>query len=221
MTLRGKLFFSALILGFVGLAMFVWSFSADSEPKDLPRTFLKNRPNLTPDKTAYAESPTAKISEEIIQEAVKVGQIDRNPEATEHRLNQIAKNLRSDEIKSLAEVAKTPSNNGDLRAIAVDLLARNESEDALEPLEEIIFSHWEESRDVRLNELERVLRARAVEGLQINSSLDANAVLAKGSEHLEDEFLRDRSRRALLHRQGKVPKAEDQDQAALEKFLKR
>jgi hypothetical protein len=211
---RLKIFFLTTGI-FAGVAVLLWPLLpiSVSTEMEVPHSFLKNPIRRGPaEQTVYmTPAPQEMISKEIVAEAIRSGQIDNNPAATEHRLNELAKNLKPHEIRALGKVVKTPSSDGDLRAVAVDLLARNKSEENQKTLEEIIYSKWPENQDPRLDDFERALRARAVEGVGSKTSL------ANACSKLEDKFLMDRACRAY---NGEKSLAE-QDQEALGKILKR
>jgi hypothetical protein len=218
MSQRLKIFF--VTIGIVTLvAVVLWPLmpvTTSISKNKLPHTFLKRGPA---EESPYKQSPQEELSEAIYTEAIRAGQVDNDPVATEARLNEIAGKLSSDELEALANVVKTPSDQGDLRSVAVDLLARAKSEEVLVPLQEIIFSQWPENQDGRLNDFERALRTRAVEGIQDNPSNKAVSILSNACETMEDRFLSDQNCRAFMFRQGKAGSLEDQHKEALEKII--
>ncbi len=169
---------------------------------------------------AYRKPPTLAVSAEVLHEAHLAGMMDQDPTVSEKRLNKIAENLTADEIASMAELVKSPSNDGDLRALAVDLLARNKGPRALEPLEQIIISKWPDLSDPRMIGFEQSLRGRAIEGLEGHPAQEATGNLQRALSQVQDSFLNDHGQRALLHRQGQARSVEEQDEEALRKILK-
>lgn len=215
-----NLFF--LLTGFAAVSgLLLGNFLEPSETESIPAPPVLARGPTTASPVPAAISSAPLTPPEVLQEAINVGQVDPNPEATENRLDEISRGLDSTELNDLVEVAKSPSGPGDLRSVAVDLLARYPGEEVLVPLEEIIFTKNPEARDARLKDFELALRARAIEGLQNHPSDKATWALGRVAETVDEPFLMDRGRRAFLYRQGKVPALEDQDRDAQERLLRR
>ena len=224
---RGGMFFILLVILSVGLLTLLWPMFPSAQQamnhKNSLTKYVKN--NLSQQQQAaleaYQKPPPAKVSAEVLQEAARAGSIDPDPLRSEKRLDELAHQLTDQEIQSMAEIVKTPSNNGDLRALAVDLLARSKAPASLEPLEKIIISQWPLSTDPRMIGFEQSLRARAIEGLESHPSEHAFENLQNVLSQTNDSFLSDHAHRAMLHRQGQARSVEEQDQEALRKILKR
>lgn len=220
MSKRLKIFFFAAGLVTV-VAVLLWPLlpmTSTFKSGKLPTPVAQQ--NTASENSPYsAKVQSMEIPESIYSEAVRASETDEDPAATELRLNEMAGKLSASEIQALADVVKTPSDQGDLRAVAVDLLARSKSEESLQPLNEIIFSKWPENQDERMNDFERALRTRAVEGVQDNPSQKAVGMLATSCEQMEDKFLSDQSCRAYMHRRGEAGSLKDQHQEALKKII--
>jgi hypothetical protein len=155
-------------------------------------------------------------------ESKRIGAIDSNPALTEARLKEFSSSLSQEEIRWLIGEASDPTKNGDGRFFAVYLLALSKDEFAMRALTELAVSPIPMQKNKGLEELERQLRAQATEGLA--RACEANKELKDSLldiiEKQGDEFLRDRSHRALFQCQtGKS--IEEQDKEALEKLLKK
>lgn len=222
---RGGMFFLLLILMSVGLLTLLWPMIPSAQQalnkKNSAASGSKN--NLFNQQAAVvaARKPAAvTVSANILAEASRTGMTDQDPVASEKRLDLLAGNLTDEEIISMAEVVRQPSSDGDLRALAVDLLARNKGPQALQSLEQIIISKWSESTDPRRQGFEQSLRARAIEGLEGHPAPQATARLQSALSQVQDTFLNDHGQRALLHRQGQARSVQEQDEEALQKILK-
>ncbi len=224
---KGRLLFILLVIISLGVGAIFWTYIPGLQTKTSgklpPHSFVKNI--LTQEQQsaaeAYSKPPPATVSPEVLQEAARSGMLDQNPAASEKRLDELAGRLSDQDIESMAEIVKTPSNNGDLRALAVDLLARTKATSVLSPLEQIIISKWPASADPRVTGFEQSLRARAIEGLEGHPSRLATEILQRALHQTDDSFLNDHGQRALLHRQGQARSVEEQDQEALAKLLKK
>lgn len=226
---RGGMFFILLILMSVGLLTLLWPMLPSAQQALNKKHFLssvsKNNLKtdlLNPPAAAVTDRKpsTASVSAKVLAEAFRTGMTDQDPVASEKRLDVLAGDLTDEEIVSMAELVKQPSSNGDLRALAVDLLARNKGLSALQPLEQIIISRWSESTDPRMQGFEQSLRARAIEGLEGHPAQQATANLQSALSQVQDTFLNDHGQRALLHRQGQARSVQEQDEEALQKILK-
>ena len=213
---RGGIFFILLIFMSVGLLTLLWPMIPTAEKIARHQISIFNSKKSQPlEKTVSALVPLA-----LLAEATRSGQLDSDPVASEKRLEELAGKLSDSEIKAIAQIAKEPSSDGDLRSLAVDLLARTKSETALQPLEEVIVSKWSAAADPRLVSFEQALRARAIEGLEAHPSLQATQILQEALSQTNDLFLNDHGQRALLHRQGQARSVEEQDQEALRRRLR-
>lgn len=222
---RGRLFFLLLIFVSAGLIALLWSLTpitplgitrnnGDIHKLQAP-SFQKDSQHPSP------EEILGQLAEPILYESKRSGMIDKDPLESEKRLNELAHKLSDQEIISMTEIVKTPSQGSDLRALAVDLLARNKNKNVLEKLEEIITTKWPEAADARVIGFEQALRARAIEGLENHPTPQATATLEKALRQTQDSFLLDHGQRALLHRRGQAKSVEAQDQEALSKILNR
>ncbi len=222
---RGRLFFLLLIFVSVGFLALLWSLTP-------PTPLLNTRYNKDVQKFGTPSiqndfQPTSnfkswsQLSAPILDETKRSGMIDKDPLESEKRLNELASKLSDQEIVSMTEIVKTPSQDSDLRALAVDLLARNKAKTVLGKLEEIITSKWPESAEAHVISFEQALRARAIEGLEQHPTPQATESLKRALLKNQDSFLNDHGHRALLHRQGQAKSVEEQNQEALSKILSR
>jgi hypothetical protein len=169
-----------------------------------------------------AEAPVVRVQELYARESQRIGAVDPDPELTRKNLEQVAGELNPEEIRWLLGMAADQAAEGDGRFFAAYLLALSPLPGAVEALGELALSPVPGLKNSRLVELERQLRAQAVEGMgrSCASVVEARDYLLDVVEQQSDEFLRDRAHRALYHcRTGKS--VESQDKAALEELLYR
>jgi hypothetical protein len=173
--------------------------------------------------SAASQGTTAsasKLSAAVKEEFERVGSLDEDPEASARRMDVLAERLKTPERKELRRMALDPFSDGDERAVAVELLARSSSEEAVPLLESIASDPPPKLQDSRQSSFEQVLRARAIEGLGEHPSPSAVASLRRVAGRTEDAFLLDRTRRALAAREAHVPAPEKQDEDALRRLLR-
>jgi len=148
-------------------------------------------------------------------ESKRIGAVDPNPEETKKRLEVMARDLTPGEILWLEAEAVNPKVNGDGRFFATYLLALCSKPEAMVALGKLAISPVPDSKNKGRVELERQIRAQAIEGLGRAKARDP---LLDVVEKQPDEFLRDRAHRALYEARG-GKKVEEQDREGLEKLL--
>lgn len=152
-------------------------------------------------------------------ESRRIGAVDADPAATQARLEAVAGELAPEEMLWLKGRALSTQTGSDARFFAAYLLALAPGEASLAALREIALSPVPPHKNQGLVELERQIRAQAVEG--ISRKRDSNAArdaLLDVVEKQDDEFLRDRAHRGLHAWQTGRP-VEAQDKEALGKVL--
>lgn len=168
----------------------------------------------------FRAAPRERRLEEFYQaESRRIGAIDPNPDATQARLEAVAGELTQDELIWLKGRALNSRTEGDARFFAAYLLALAPPETSLGALREIALSPVPKHKNPGLVELERQIRAQAVEGISRNrKSSAARDALLDIVDKQEDEFLRDRAHRGLYAWQTGKAVAE-QDKEGLGKIL--
>lgn len=166
------------------------------------------------------------ISEEFKQELTmeldEVGRPQSNLEEIENRLSSFARHLEPNEISYLSLVIQHSETTGDLRALALDLLGRNQSSAALKGLKDFAVQTdrgFNPQPTQARRELE-AMQAMAIENIaSARTSLEALNYLQEIKNSTSNSFLKDRTERSILAFKGQVPTTESQDQKALEDIL--
>lgn len=168
----------------------------------------------------FRAAPKENRLEEFYQaESRRIGAIDPDPKATQARLEGVAAELTKEEMKWLASRALSGKTEGDARFFAAYMLALTPHESSLEMLRAIALSPVPQHKNQGLVELERQIRAQAVEGIsRKRESAAARDGLLDVVEKQDDEFLRDRAHRGLHAWQTGRP-VEEQDEEGLRKVL--
>jgi hypothetical protein len=220
--MRSKWLLSLLLLAVAG-ALWFWLGRASAPPTMIaPIGEETARPNepVPAAVTKFREGkPLERVKLIYEEEGKRIGAVDPDPDLTQRRLELIARELHPSEIDWLKQEALRRDEMGDARFFATYLLALNGQEAAVGALREISLSPVPESKNPGLVELERQIRAQAVEGLSRVRGKDvARDALLDIVNGQADEFLRDRAHRGLYAWQtGKS--IEDQDKEGLEKLL--
>ncbi len=170
------------------------------------------KPNADSNKSAFAtkfESATSEIS-----------QLQAHPEDTEQKLQDLANQMSSQDIKKLSHVMADTGSSGDERAMAVELLSRRQSIESLKQLEEFVATHEATNQWSRNREFESVLRAQAIEGIASYPQTDlAISSLTALDPKIDESFLKDRIKRSIAGLKKQSESADKQDQEALSKLV--
>ena len=159
---------------------------------------------------------------QFLRQAAQIGQAQTDPATTELELKTLSKQMQPSDIKRMRQIAEDIKVNGDDRALAVELLARNQTQESLNELAEFV-TNQEKNTNVnwsRSQEFETVLRAQAIEGIGIYPERStADSVLQKMDQRISESFLRDRIARTRAHLVGHTVSPEEQDEQALRKLV--
>lgn len=218
-------FFVAVLIG----AIFALEYDVAKRTKNKiehPQTFaslkagdaaVENNKVNEPIKTAIT------FEEKFIGEAQKISSLQSSPEVVDKKLDELAKVMTNAEIQKLLLLMTRADQDGDQRAMAVELLSRNKTPEALQALQDFVVNHQtnESTGWNRQREFESVLRAQAIEGIASYPRKElALSSLNSLSEHVSESFLRDRIARSGEYlRNGKVDPIEKQDENALKKLV--
>lgn len=154
-------------------------------------------------------------------ESAKLSATQKDSDALARDLDILASQLDEKKLRFLANTIKDHQADGDQRALAVDLMARNHSGLAAELLADFASSPSPQLNEPRRQEFEVLLRGMAVEGvMQAQEPTQAIRLLNNISSKTDSKFLNDRAQRALRHLSGQAPSPEQQDKKALEKLIK-
>ncbi len=135
-----------------------------------------------------------------------------DPDEISKKLKAQAMSLSPTEIDSYKSLAADEGANADKRALALELLSQNETEQAVEALKELASQPLPKNKTDRLLDQERVFRAWAIEGLLQNPSIQlSKSALQFVVSKSEDSFISQRAEQALYWM------SQGHDPAALEK----
>ncbi len=164
--------------------------------------------------------PAINFETKFVQVTQAVSQLQENPEVAEQKMQALAGELSSRDIKKLSEVMQDAKSNGDQRAMAVELLSRHQSIDSLKQLENFIQQPLAGGAWNRNREFESVLRAQAIEGIASYPQKDLALSSLMGLDpKLNESFLKDRIKRSMAGLKNQAPAAEKQDDNALKKLI--
>lgn len=159
----------------------------------------------------------------LAKESVRIGQIDEDPDATERRLKTYAGGISLPEAKQLAALAVDRKREGDERFLAAYLLSHGGTSSVREALRALARSPMPEVVGERERDLERGIRALAIEGLARDPDrAQADKFLAEAGRAVQDTFLADTAERARQGvKKGDVDAVETQQKEALQQVLER
>ncbi|MGE4234718.1 MAG: hypothetical protein AB7F43_15520 [Bacteriovoracia bacterium] len=171
---------------------------------------------------AQRREAEAVFAEKFKAEVSQIAQLQSDPENVQKRLQALSKTMSSQDVQALYEIISNDKNDGDQRALAVEILSLRNDAASLNVLQNFVASNntvngtkWDRSK-----EFETVLRAQAVESIAAFPQKEiAISTLSFLKSKVDESFLSDRIGRATAYLQGLAPTPEDQDDAALKKLL--
>ena len=175
----------------------------------------------TSTETSYQDPTRAGFDFRFQELTNEVSQLQDDPEKVEQRMKILAESMTDDDVRQLSEVLTNKKNNGDKRAMAVEILSRNQSNESLKQLENFIRKNESPAEKwSREREFESVLKAQAVEGIAAFPQKDvAISSLTALDQKIEESFLKDRIKRSVASLKNQAPLPEKQDNDALEKLV--
>jgi hypothetical protein len=226
--MRTKWLASFVLLGLLllGGASFFWPRPAQVSPEPRPVSLAAPAatPSLLPTPLESAKSfkngePMKRVMELYASESQRVGKIDKDPKATEARLEEDARELTPEEVEWLGKQATDIKNDGDARFFAEYMVGLSHQEAAVKVLAAIAVSPEPVTKNDRLLQQEQAFRASAVEGLSHNCKefpAQVKSSFLDVVSRQQDEMVRDLAHRGLYACQtGK--RLEDQVEQALQK----
>ncbi len=171
---------------------------------------------------AQRREAEAVFAEKFKAEVSQIAQLQSDPENVQKRLQALSKTMSSQDVQALYEIISNDKNDGDQRALAVEILSLRNDAASLNVLQNFVASNntvngtkWDRSK-----EFETVLRAQAVESIAAFPQKEiAISTLSFLKSKVDESFLSDRIGRATAYLQGLAPTPEDQDNTALKKLL--
>lgn len=156
------------------------------------------------------------------KESSQIAKIQNNPEMVQNRMKDLAEVMAPQDVQGLFDIISNDKNDGDQRALAVELLSLKNDTTSLMALQNFVANNvtvngtkWD-----RKKELETILRAQAVESIAAYPQKDIALSTLNYLQHKVDEkFLNDRIGRATASLSDNTPTFKQQDDAALKKLL--
>lgn len=186
------------------------------------RSVSSTKGKLLPDVKTKEEGRSS-FDNQFLQQAQQIGQVQNDPESAEIELKTLARQMQPSDIKRMRQIAEDVKVNGDDRALAVELLGRNQTSQALHELADFVVNQENMTGDQawsRSREFETVLRAQAVEGIGIYPERStADSILQEVGNKVSDAFVKDRIARTRASLRGAAPTPEQQDEQALRKLV--
>ncbi len=175
----------------------------------------ETRPSVLP-----VTNQKSAFEQKFQQATAEVSQLQVNPEETEKKLQDLAGQLSSNDIKKLSQVMLDTTENGDQRAMAVELLSRRQNVESLKQLENFVQQHEANAKWSRSREFESVLRAQAIEGIASYPEKNlAISALTNLDPKLDESFLKDRIKRSIAGLKNGNKASDQRDQEALSKLV--
>ncbi len=149
--------------------------------------------------TVSAEN-VAVFEKQFSETSSEISGLQQDPEKTEKKIKSLAASLTPQNISKLFDVVTNGNSLADQRTLAVELLSRHQSVNALVKLENFIKQQNSNSGKSSDLELESVLRVLAVEGIASFPQKDlAILSLTSLSPAIEESFLKDRIRKSVAN----------------------
>jgi len=224
---RGHIYFLGALIAIIGFLIMDYN---------IHKVVILEKSNQRSIASSVKKSPTASLSSgsslgsktlspalesfkvDFFKEASMVGQLQRDPDQAELRMQVLADRLTPLEISFLSSIASDINRNGDERSMAIEVLSLNTSFDAHRALKDFIEN---ESFGFGAQvDFELALRAQAIEGL-VNytdkSAVIESLVYLKAKTRYS--FLNEREERALSFVRGYTPAPEKIDNEALKQLI--
>lgn len=152
-------------------------------------------------------------------EVDQIGMTQANPDQIENRLQGLSRQMEPEHKIYLKTVLNNQNANGDDRAMAIELLTRNQTAESVE-----ILKNYAANESTNLGaraEQELVFKAQAIEGLAAYQDHPvAISYLDEIRKKTSYPFLQDRARRAEAVLKNEGPAIETQDLDALKKIIR-
>lgn len=156
-----------------------------------------------------------------LKSAQKLSSKQTDPRTLDKKMDELAKSLSSLEIKKLAIIAFNKNETEDRRAMAVEILSRSKTPDAVLMLKEFVVSKQTSTAgNAQKRQLESVLRAQAIEGIAGYPQRDlALSYLNSLAAQVDETFLKDRIVRSEEGIKGRFSKSQKKEDAALKQLV--
>lgn len=160
--------FLVLVVAIFGLAQWDMTRRLNSieTKKEAAKSMAAAAP-VQPDIAAENAKKTETFIKQFKTEVVEVGRLQANPEAAQARMNKLAAQMTQADVRALADIISDDQQNGDERALAVELLSLKNDTASLTALQNFVATSnkIDGITAERKKEFETVLRAQAVESI--------------------------------------------------------
>ncbi|MEK6628873.1 MAG: hypothetical protein AABY53_09625 [Bdellovibrionota bacterium] len=155
-------------------------------------------------------------------ESAQIIKAQNNPELALNKMKRLAESITAQDVQELYNIISNEKNDGDTRALAIELLSIKNDTASLIALQNFVANNrtingtkWD-----RKKELETVLRAQAVEGIASYPQKEiAISTLSYLQHKVDERFLNDRISRAAANLDNRVPTLQPQEEAGLKKLV--
>lgn len=176
------------------------------------------------EKDAASPESRAKFAALFKQEAAEIGRIQNDPEAAIARMKKMAQAMGPEDVKQLADIIADEEQNGDERALAVELLSIKNNTASLVALQNFVATtnKVEKIKQQYKKEFETVLRAQAVESIAAYPEKQiALSTLTYLQSRVDNRFISERISRASasLMYGNESQTLREQDDEALKKLV--
>lgn len=215
-----------LLVGFLMMDHFVnQKMMRLKNPDKISNQVLQNTQKLATDivqSSAYENIDSVSLLQfksDFKYEVFQIGQTQANPDQIENRLQGLARQMEPAHRLYLKSILIDTNMNGDDRAMAIELLSRNQTRESAEILKNYTIADADVTKTQ--TEQEMVHKAQAIEGLAVYQDRNvALAYLDEVTKKTNYQFLQDRARRAEASLKNEGPAIETQDLDALNKIIK-
>ncbi len=159
---------------------------------------------------------------QFLQEAQRISNLPRDPKDVEQKMDQLARSMKPLDLKKLEIVMQNKNEDGDQRAMAVELISRSKTPEAMDALKDFVLTRENSTGEnwTRNREFESVLRAQAIEGIAAFPQKQlALTYLNSMAGQIDESFLKDRIVRSEESLKGRAPDTQQQDEAALKQLV--
>ncbi len=175
-----------------------------------------------PDVAAESAKKTETFIKKFKSEVGEVARLQSSPEAAQQRMNLLAAQMTKQDVSALADIISDAEQNGDERALAVELLSLKNDSASLVALQNFVAtSNKVDGITVqRKKELETVLRAQAVESIAAYPQKEiALSTLSFLQTKVDNRFISERIGRASNGLMYGTENLKQQEDDALKKLV--
>jgi hypothetical protein len=177
---------------------------------------------VAPDIAAENAKKTETFVKLFKTEVTEVGRLQANPEAAQLRMNKLAAQMTQADVRALSDLISDDEQNGDERALAVELLSLKNDTASLTALQNFVAtSNKVDGMTVqRKKEFETVLRAQAVESIAAYPQKEiALSTLSYLQGKVDNRFISERIGRASNGLMYGTENLKQQEDDALKKLV--